>query len=141
MALRDCFLERRLQGVANFSSIPQDTFVSVCVWGVGEATTGSSSEPQPTAHSSQCGMTFHTEPLSPGRSREDGEDASDTEGDRQGLSLGGRVGQGAPGGQAGSTVHSWASYYGKGGFCLQQDEAGVAEGSALFSFLLFFFSF
>lgn len=34
MALRERFVESTLQGVANLSSIPQDTYVfgSVCVW-------------------------------------------------------------------------------------------------------------
>ena len=40
-------MENILQGVANSSSIPQDmhVFVSLCVWGVGGVTAGSSLQP------------------------------------------------------------------------------------------------
>lgn len=95
--MRECFVERLLQGVAN-SSRPQDmhVFVSVCVWEVGEVTTGSSPQPWSTSYSSWCGRTFHAEPLIPGKCREGCEDTSHTEGDAQGCSLRVRVGQGTP---------------------------------------------
>lgn len=58
----------------------------LCIWGVGEVTTGSSPPPWSTAHTSQCGRTFHKELLIPGRFREDCEDASNAKEDTQGQS-------------------------------------------------------
>lgn len=78
----------------------------VCVWEVGEATTGSSSQPWSTAYSSQCGRTFHEEPLLLKRLRNDCEDAPNPEEDTQGLPLRVSLGQGIPGGRAESITSS-----------------------------------
>lgn len=78
----------------------------VCVWDVGEATTGSSSPPWSTAYSSQCGRTFHEEPLLLKRLRNEGDDAPNPEEDTQGLPPRVRLGQGTPGGQAERITYS-----------------------------------
>lgn len=64
-------MESLLQGVAN-SSRPQDVyvFVSVCVWEVGEVTTGSSPQPWSTLTAHGVGghsMQSHSSPGNAGR--------------------------------------------------------------------------
>lgn len=95
-------MENILQGVANSSSVPQDffVFVSVCVWDIGEVTTGSSSQPWSTSYSSQCLRTFHVEPFTLKRLRKDCEDFLHTEEHAQGPPPRARVGQGTPEGTA-----------------------------------------